>query len=75
MTAFYVIKIFVLLSSVLDLSVSTAVLIGNCNWTVIPAPEGRPLQSITISANYLWGIEADEVSSTVDVHAIIPVIG
>ena len=27
------------------------------NWTVIPAPESRSLEAITVSTNYLWGID------------------
>ena len=30
----------------------------NGNWTVIPAPEGRSMVAITISTNYLWGVDS-----------------
>ena len=53
---------FVLLSSVLALSVSAIVPIGN--WTVIPGPEHWPLQSITVSTNYLWGIDNRTIMGT-----------
>ena len=52
MTAFL---FFTLLSSVLALPVLAVSPLGN--WTTISAPEGRSLETITVSANYLWGID------------------
>ena len=44
-------------SSVLPISASG-------NWTVIPGPENGVLESITVSANYLWGIDNSTVLNT-----------
>ena len=48
-------KLQILLSSVLALSVSTVALTGK--WTEIPGPANAALESITVSINYLWGID------------------
>ena len=58
----YKLQYFVLLSSVLALSVSAIVHVGS--WTVIPGPKRWPLQAITVSTNYLWGIDNRTVVAT-----------
>ena len=60
MIAFYKLQVFVLvfLLSILASSVSVVSVpftIGN--WTEIPAPGNRPLVAITVSTNYIWGID------------------
>jgi hypothetical protein len=44
-----------LLSLVLALSV--LVIVPTESWTVVPSPEGRSMEAITVSTNYLWGID------------------
>ena len=55
MLVFYKMQVSVLLSSVLALSESAVVLTGN--YRVIPGPATAALESISVSANYLWGID------------------
>ena len=55
MIVMYKSPLFMLLSSVLALPVLAILPIGN--WTVIPGPESGSLEAITVSTNYLWGID------------------
>ena len=68
MIALYKLQLFVhvLLLSILALPVSVvSVPITIGNWTVIPSPgENRSLEAITVSTNYLWGIDNRTASGT-----------
>ena len=50
-------------SSVLPISASG-------NWTVIPGPDSGVLESITVSSNYLWGIDNRTAKSTFDANVV-----
>jgi hypothetical protein len=60
MLAFY--KIQLLMSSILALSVSAVALTGN--WTEIPGPANAALESITVSVDYLWGIDNSSLANS-----------
>ena len=36
------------------------------NWTMIPAPEGRSLEAITVSTTYLWAIDNGTLANFAD---------
>ena len=55
MTVLYKLLLFMLLSLVLALPVLAVSPLGN--WTTIPPPKGRSMEAITVSTDYLWGID------------------
>ena len=63
MIALFKSPLFVLLLSVLALSVLAAVP-QNGNWTVIPAPENGVLEAITVSTTYLWAIDGTTLNTS-----------